>query len=106
MPRRCPEDCRLHHSPYPAPPLQLWERIECHARDRLVGVTSWTAAPIPWPRGQPEGRGGVGLVLTGELVRAVRLESAAAVCWWWGVSAGVVWRWRKILGVTSASNPG
>ena len=34
-----------------------------------------------------------------ELARAVRTESAQAIGAWWGVSEGVVWRWRKALGV-------
>jgi hypothetical protein len=34
-----------------------------------------------------------------ELARAVRTESAAAIRDWWGVTVGVVWRWRKALGV-------
>src|ERR1700730_6078043 len=25
---------------------------------------------------------------------------------WWGVSVGVVWRWRKALGVNNMDNPG
>jgi hypothetical protein len=29
----------------------------------------------------------------------VRHEAAAAIRHWWGVSVGVVWRWRKALGV-------
>jgi hypothetical protein len=44
--------------------------------------------------------------VTEELARAVRTESAAAVCYWWGVSEGVVWRWRKALGVTRTNNEG
>ena len=40
------------------------------------------------------------MLVTEELARAVRTESAAAVCYWWGVTPGVVWRWRKALGVT------
>jgi hypothetical protein len=38
-----------------------------------------------------------------ELARAVRTE-AAAVQWHWGVSVGVVHRWRRFLDVTQASN--
>jgi hypothetical protein len=40
------------------------------------------------------------------MARAVRTESAAAVRFWWGVSVGVVWRWRRALGVTRTNNPG
>jgi hypothetical protein len=41
-----------------------------------------------------------------ELARAVRHESAAAVRFWWEVSVGVVWKWRKTLGVTRTNNEG
>jgi hypothetical protein len=44
--------------------------------------------------------------LSEELARAVRTELAAAVRYWWGVSEGVVWRWRKALGVTRTNNEG
>jgi hypothetical protein len=73
-----------------------------------VTVTSWTSAPIPWPRCCRPGThgGGSGLLVTEELARAVRTESAAAVCYWWGVSEGVVWRWRKALGVGLLDSPG
>src|SRR5262245_28837201 len=65
--------------------------------------TSWTDALIPWPRCRSldPPRGGCGLLLAGDLVRAVRHESAAAVRRWWGVTVGVVWRWRKALGVVN-----
>jgi hypothetical protein len=73
-----------------------------------VVVTSWTDAPIPWPRCRAAGThgGGSGLLLAGDLVKAVRQESAAAVCHWWGVTPGVVWRWRKGLGVERMANDG
>jgi hypothetical protein len=45
-------------------------------------------------------------VLDEELARAVGHESAAAVMHWWGVTDGVVWRWRKALGVSCTDNEG
>jgi hypothetical protein len=41
-----------------------------------------------------------------ELARAIRHESAAAIRHWWGVSVGVVWRWRRALGVGRMDNEG
>ena len=41
-----------------------------------------------------------------ELARAIRHESAAAIRHWWGVGVGVVWRWRKALGVGRMDNEG
>jgi hypothetical protein len=76
-------------------------------RDCLVTITSWTDARIPWPRCQPVGqRGGCGLLLDEEMARAVCCESASAIVYWWGVDQGVVWRWRKALGVTRTNNEG
>src|SRR5262249_37800998 len=48
--------------------------------DADVTVTSWTAAPIPWPRCCRPGThgGGSGLLVTEELARAVRTEPAIA----------------------------
>jgi hypothetical protein len=46
------------------------------------------------------------LLVDDELARAVRQESAAAVRYWWGVSVGVLWRWRRALGVTRTNNEG
>src|SRR5262249_58219712 len=63
---------------------------------------------LPWPRGRPLDvpRSHPTLLVDEELARAVRTESAAAVGYRWGVSATIVWRWRKALGVTYANNPG
>ena len=92
---------RLLHGPYAPPPLRKGDRAHCLLRDCTVVITSWTAARIPWPRCRAlDGPGGgSGILLGEELARAVRQESAAAVCQWWGVSEGVVWRWRKVLEV-------
>jgi hypothetical protein len=45
-------------------------------------------------------------LLDDELARAVRLESSKAIQYWWGVTDGVVWRWRKALGVTRFGTEG
>jgi hypothetical protein len=59
-----------------------------------------SAGPIPWPIGRnlPRGRQRF-VILTGDLIEAVKRESAAAVCHWWGVGTNTVWSWRKALGV-------
>jgi hypothetical protein len=97
---RDPDRFQLHHGPYTAPALQRGEQAVCRYRDAGVIVTSWSDAPIPWPRCQVRGqRGGSGLLVDAELVRAVRCESAQAVRYWWGASRGAVYSWRKALGV-------
>jgi len=63
-------------------------------------VASWTEAHIPWPRGIPlEGFSAPSPILTGDLVRAVQVESAEALKFWFGVSGKTVWKWRRPLEV-------
>jgi hypothetical protein len=45
------------------------------------------------------------VLLDDEVARAVLTESAPAVQYQWGVSHGVVQRWRKALGVNRVNNP-
>src|SRR4051794_24111840 len=108
MRRPTPDDrVKLLHGPYRAPRLRVGDRATCLLRDGTVIITSWSDAPVPWPRCQPiDHRGGSGLLLAGALVKAVRRESAAAVMFWWGVSVAVVWRWRKALGVRGMDSEG
>jgi hypothetical protein len=82
-----PENALLLSGPYRPPRLKVGDRATCLYRDRDVAVTGWTDARIPWPRGLPLGRKGQpSLVVNEALARAVRRESARAVCFWWGVS--------------------
>jgi hypothetical protein len=46
------------------------------------------------------------LLVNEELARAIRHESAAAIHFWWGVSVGVVWRWRKAFSVGRMDHEG
>ena len=59
----------LLHGPYQPPTLQRGNRTTCLLRDAEVAITSWTDAPISWPRCQRVGvRGGSGLLVTEERV--------------------------------------
>jgi hypothetical protein len=87
--------------PYQAPTLRHGDRATCLYRDADVIITSWTAAPIPWPRCRVPGHHGAGsgLLVTEELVRAIRTESALALKHHFGVSAHTAWSWRRTFGV-------
>jgi hypothetical protein len=101
-----PDKCRLMHGPYQAPDLRVGDRADCLLRGTVV-ITSWTDARISWPRcRRPVGKSRPSVLLDSELARAVRAEAAAAVMYWWGVSDGVIHRWRKFLDVTRTNNPG
>lgn len=95
-------------APYSPPAVRPGEHVTCLYRDGDAVVTSWTAAPIPWPRCRAaESGGGQGLLMTDELARAVRTESAEALKYWFGVGTGAVWRWRKWAGFSgTATTPG
>jgi hypothetical protein len=90
------------------PALKRGDRATCLFKDCDVVVTGWTDARISWPRCRPLGvpRSHPSLLVNEELARALRHESAAAIRLWWGVSVGVVWRWRKVLGVGRTDNEG
>jgi hypothetical protein len=65
-----------------------------------VVVLGMSAGRIRWPRCRPlDCRGGSVLLVDEDLARAVRSESAAALMYWWGITCGTVWLWRKALGV-------
>lgn len=82
--------------PYYPPACNVGDWIN-DEQDGLLEVGGWTTAPISWPRRKKTGR--PSLILCGDLVRALRIESAAAICYWWGVGPTKVWQWRQALGI-------
>jgi hypothetical protein len=97
----------LLFGPYHPPALYTGDRATCLFRDCDVVVTSWTDAPISWPRCLPVGRRGhPSLLVDAELARAIHSESASAMMHWWRVSVAVVWRWRKAFGICRTGTPG
>lgn len=86
----------LLFGPYKTPRFRLGAEVHCSLRGdvRIVGIT---AGRIPWPVGQT--KRAKTLVIYGALERAIRRESAVAICHWWGVTPQTVTKWRKALGV-------
>jgi hypothetical protein len=86
------------HGRYGTPRFRIGAKVTCEVRGELkiVGVTD---APIPWPLGAGPRGGAKSLVVSGDLVRAIRRESVYALCHWFGVNFQTVTKWRKALGV-------
>src|SRR5688572_30218142 len=89
---------RLFFGPYAPPRAGKGNLLFCEVRG-TVKVGSWSQGRIPWPRWRS------GLILCGDLVRAVKQEASETVAFHWGVSIGTVSRWRKCLNVEEM-NPG
>ena len=91
------ERFKLLYGPYVAPQCRVGDRLACEHLGREVTVRRMTDAPIQWPAI----RGGSApvLIVCGDLIRAIRVESALAVAHHWGVCPQTVGSWRKALGV-------
>ena len=86
---------KLEFGPYLPPIIPRTGRLFCEMRGYLR-VGPWSQAPIPWPMRYRTGS----IILCGDLIRAVKMESVEAVSHHWGVCRTVVQFWRKALGVT------
>lgn len=85
----------LLHGPYNSPAVGVGDFISCEIRG-LQKVKTFTDAPIPQPI--KTGRGHA-ILICGDLARAIKIESASAIAYWWGVSIHRVTIWRRALGV-------
>src|SRR5688572_17547996 len=87
---------RLLDGPY-EPPLVKGGFLVDAVRGR-VPFGTFTNALIPWPKAKRHGRGGSGgIVLCGDLIRALEKESGPAICHFWGVARSTVGNWRRAL---------
>jgi hypothetical protein len=51
-------------------------------------------------------RGGSGLLVDEELLRAIRSGSSLALQYWFGVGEATVWKWRQAFGVSRHGTEG
>jgi hypothetical protein len=90
------ERYRLLYGPY-EPPLVKRGFLVDAVRGK-VPFRTFTNALIPWPKFKRQGKSGSGgIVLCGDLIRALEKESAPAISHFWGVSRATVGNWRRAL---------
>lgn len=87
----------LLYGPYAAPVVKRGDALPCERLGRDIEIGGLSDAPIQWPYALKTGRRS--LILCGDLVRAVQVESEIAIAHWWGVGLTTVWAWRKALGI-------
>ena len=96
------ERFKLLYGPYVVPKCSPGDTLPCEYRGQEVTVNGMTDARIRWPSARRNNRWSP--ILCGDLIRAVRTESAQAVAYHWGVSDSVVGRWRRALNVGRMPN--
>jgi len=89
---------QLRFGSYTAPRFRYGTTVTDACRGDVV-VVAISNGRIPWPLGRVRGNSNRALIVYGALARAVRREANQAVCFWWGVTAQTVSKWRKALGV-------
>src|SRR6266705_2359050 len=83
----------LLFGPYHPPKTRRGKFLFCEMRG-TVKVGDYSDGPIPWPVKWGTRNS---LILCGDLVRAVQVESAQGVAHHWGVRPSTVTRYRKAL---------
>jgi hypothetical protein len=87
----------LLFGPYSTPSVDYGDVVVCEVRGEVV-VSGLSNGRIPWPLGKRVRK--KGFVVCAGLAEAIRRESAAAVCYWWGITPQTVTKWRKAMGVS------
>jgi hypothetical protein len=89
---------QLRFGSYATPRFRYGSTVTDACRGKVV-IVAISNSRIPWPLGRVKGNPNRALIIYGALARAVRREANQAVCFWWGVTAQTVSKWRKALGV-------
>lgn len=89
---------QLRYGSYATPRFRYGSTATDACRGKVV-IVAISNGRIPWPLGCVKGNPNRALIIYGALARAVRCEANQAVCFWWGVTAQTVSKWRKALGV-------
>lgn len=88
----------LLFGPYRVPSCKVGDFVDDAIYGR-VQVNGWTSGPMAWPTRKRPGGGPRSIAMTDELARALRMESAATLAFWLGVSTKTVRVFRRALDV-------
>jgi len=86
---------RLMYGPYVNPDVEIGDALFCHVHG-LQLVAGWSG-PRQWPRAKAGGW--PRLIVCGDLLRALELETCETVSVHWGIHLRTVVGWRKRLGI-------
>jgi hypothetical protein len=87
----------IRFGPYRPPKVRIGEQTQCEIRG-LVEVADWSdRGDIMWPRARTTTKRG--LIVAGDLVRALRQETELAVSKLWGVAPRTVMKWKDALAI-------
>ena len=84
---------RLQYGPYSVPDTRIGDNLFCSAHGLQV-VAGWYG-PKQWPRAKRRAQ----LIVCGDLLKALSLETRNAIALHWGVHPFTVVNWRKKLGI-------
>ena len=84
--------------PYRTPRYRIGRCVQCLVRGEMK-ITGTSNGRTSWPMGKVKGHNRPTLVVYQDLAKALRVESAAAVLYCWGVSRSTVTLWRRALDV-------
>lgn len=97
------ESGRLLYGPYVPPDTYIGDTLLCAAHG-LQTVTGWYG-PRQWPKARTR-RGRPQLIVCGDLVRALSLETRETIALHWGVHWCTVANWRRKLGISGTPSAG
>lgn len=84
---------------YRAPKAKIGDRLRCKFSGTKKTVEGFTRAPVRWPAYVAPSGERLLPIVCGDLVEAIKTESAKAIVEHWGVTPWTVQCWRKALGV-------
>ena len=91
------DSVKLIGGPYLPPVCRIGDKLDCEVAGETFVVGGMSSGKIQWPRRKKSGSHA--LIVCGDLITALRIESTKAICHHWGVTCPTVGRWKRGLGI-------